>query len=223
MFITHNECCHLHSSVYMRHIWFQPHLIECKCYATLAYLRCYSCCKYSSFSMQIKKKTQITSLAIVYSNVYSGADQRKHQSPTSLAFVTEIHRSPVNSPHKWPVTRKMFPFDDVIMSYKSLVTQLLAAIISLLIIPLIVVLHVAVVFSGGSGIMEFNNKGSTSTKLNVSMTFMRSRCTEIWNWFEHIQYIPSRLILPICCRTIAPAPRLCPTVVAKISSFFQWS
>ena len=26
-----------------------------------------------------------------------------------------IHRRPVNSPHKWPVTRKMFPFDDVIM------------------------------------------------------------------------------------------------------------
>ena len=25
------------------------------------------------------------------------------------------HRWPVNSPHKWPVTRKMFPFDDVIM------------------------------------------------------------------------------------------------------------
>ena len=28
-----------------------------------------------------------------------------------------IHRGPVNSPHKWPVTRKMFPFDDVIMLY----------------------------------------------------------------------------------------------------------
>ena len=26
-----------------------------------------------------------------------------------------IHRGPVNSPHKWPLTRKMFPFDDVIM------------------------------------------------------------------------------------------------------------
>ena len=26
-----------------------------------------------------------------------------------------IHRGPVNSPHKRPVTRKMFPFDDVIM------------------------------------------------------------------------------------------------------------
>ena len=59
--------------------------------------------------------SQITSLAIVYSIVYSGADQSKHQSSTSLAFVWGIHRGPVNSPHKWPVTRKMFPFDDVIM------------------------------------------------------------------------------------------------------------
>ena len=57
--------------------------------------------------------SQITSLTIVYSTVYSGADQRKHQSSASLAFVWVIHRSPVNSPHKWPVTRKMFPFDDV--------------------------------------------------------------------------------------------------------------
>ena len=28
-----------------------------------------------------------------------------------------IHRWPVNSPHKGPVTRKMFPLDDVIMTY----------------------------------------------------------------------------------------------------------
>ena len=59
--------------------------------------------------------SQITSLTIVYSTVYTGADQRKHQSPASLAFVRGIHRGPVNSPHKWPVTRKLFPFDDVIM------------------------------------------------------------------------------------------------------------
>ena len=59
--------------------------------------------------------SQITSLAIVYSTAYSGVYQRKHQSSTSLAFVRGIHRGPVNSPHKWPVTRKMFPFDDVIM------------------------------------------------------------------------------------------------------------
>ena len=60
--------------------------------------------------------SQITSLTIVYSTVYSGADQSKHQSSASLAFVCGIHRGPVNSPHKWPVTRKMFPFDDVIMN-----------------------------------------------------------------------------------------------------------
>ena len=58
--------------------------------------------------------SHITSLTIVYSTVYSGADQRKHQSSASLAFVRWIHRGPVNSPHKWPVTRKMVPFDDVI-------------------------------------------------------------------------------------------------------------
>ena len=57
--------------------------------------------------------SQITSLIIVYSTVYSGADQSKHQSSASLALVRGIHRGPVNSPHKWPVTRKMFPFDDV--------------------------------------------------------------------------------------------------------------
>ena len=59
--------------------------------------------------------SQITSVTIVYSAVYSDADERKHQSSASLAFVRWIHRGPVNSPHKWPVTRKMFPFDDVIM------------------------------------------------------------------------------------------------------------
>ena len=55
--------------------------------------------------------SQITSLTSVYSTVYSGVDQRKHQSSASLAFMWGIHRRP----HKWPVTRKMFPFDDVIM------------------------------------------------------------------------------------------------------------
>ena len=59
--------------------------------------------------------SQITSFVIVYSKVYLDADQRKHQSSVSLAFVRGLHRWPVNSPHKWTVTRKMFPFDDVIM------------------------------------------------------------------------------------------------------------
>ena len=59
--------------------------------------------------------SQITSVSIVCSTVCSGADQRKHQSSTSLAFVRGIHWWSVNSPHRGPVTRKMFPFDDVIM------------------------------------------------------------------------------------------------------------
>ena len=59
---------------------------------------------------------QITSLTSVYSTVYSGAGQRKHQSSASLTFVRGIHQWPVNSPHKGPVTRKTFPFDNVIMS-----------------------------------------------------------------------------------------------------------
>ena len=63
--------------------------------------------------------SQITSLTIDYSTVYSDAGQRKHQRSASLAFVWWIHRGPVNSPHKWPVTWKMFPFDDVIMDFSS--------------------------------------------------------------------------------------------------------
>ena len=42
--------------------------------------------------------SQITSLMIVYSTVYSDADQRKHQSSVSLAFVRGIHRDTVEFP-----------------------------------------------------------------------------------------------------------------------------
>ena len=59
--------------------------------------------------------SQITSPTIVYLTVNSGADQSKYQSSASLAFVRGIHQWPVNPPHKGPVKRKMFPFDDVIM------------------------------------------------------------------------------------------------------------
>ena len=61
--------------------------------------------------------SQITSLIIIFSNFYSDTYQRKHQSSASLAFVQGIHRGPVTSPYKGPVTRKMFPFDDVIMNH----------------------------------------------------------------------------------------------------------
>ena len=47
----------------------------------------------------------------------SGRISKKNQSSASLAFVRGIHWWPVDSPHKGPVTRKMFPFDDVIMTH----------------------------------------------------------------------------------------------------------
>ena len=53
--------------------------------------------------------SQISSLTIVYSNAYSGADQRKHQSSASLAFVT------VESPTQMTSNAENIPFDDVIM------------------------------------------------------------------------------------------------------------
>ena len=61
--------------------------------------------------------SQITSFTIVYSTVYSGADQRKHQGSTSLAFVWG--NSPVTGEfpaYQGPATHEMFPFDDVIMN-----------------------------------------------------------------------------------------------------------
>ena len=61
--------------------------------------------------------SQNTSLAIVYSTVYSGAAQRKHESSASLAIVREFTRDQWIPPQKWPVTWKMFPFDDVIMKW----------------------------------------------------------------------------------------------------------
>ena len=62
--------------------------------------------------------SQIIGVPIINSTVCPGADQRKHQSSASLAFVMGIYRWPVNSPHKGRVTRKMFLFDDVIMQMK---------------------------------------------------------------------------------------------------------
>ena len=74
-------------------------------------------CKHTHYNGVIMgmMASQITCLTIVYSTIFSDADQRKHQSSTSLVFLRRIHRASVNSPHKWPVTLKMFPFDDIIM------------------------------------------------------------------------------------------------------------
>ena len=63
--------------------------------------------------------SQITSLTIVYSTFYSGADWRKHHSSTSLAFVRGIHHWPGTGefPAQMASNAEMFPLDDVIMSW----------------------------------------------------------------------------------------------------------
>ena len=63
--------------------------------------------------------SQITTVSRVCPTICSGVHQRKYQSSASLTFVRGIHRWPVDSAHKGPVTRKMFPFDDVIMYLES--------------------------------------------------------------------------------------------------------
>ena len=55
---------------------------------------------------------QNTGTSIVHSTICSGADQRKHQSPASLAFV--VGNSPVIGEFPAKTTPKMLPFDDVI-------------------------------------------------------------------------------------------------------------
>ena len=59
--------------------------------------------------------SQISRISTVCLAVCSDAHQRKHQNSASLALVRGIRRWLVNSPHKRPIMRKMFPFDDVIM------------------------------------------------------------------------------------------------------------
>ena len=71
--------------------------------------------------------SQITGVMIVYSTVCWGADQRKHQSSASLAFVWGIHQWQVNSPLKMSVKRKLFPFDDVIMKNIAMKSFILSA------------------------------------------------------------------------------------------------
>ena len=64
--------------------------------------------------------SQITGVSIVYSTVCSSTWQRNSKSFASLGFVRGIHRQPMNSFYKGPVTRKMFPFDEVIITIECL-------------------------------------------------------------------------------------------------------
>ena len=74
---------------------------------------------YGTFASQWRHNdrevSQITGVSVVYSTVFfSGSDQRNYLRSASLAFVWGIHRRPMNSPNKGPLTREICPYDNVI-------------------------------------------------------------------------------------------------------------
>ena len=110
----------------VKNLFHTTHVCTCQLQWFASWLRASAMKIYLSYHYQIATShyndvlmsamaSQITSFTIVYSTVYSDADQRQHQSSASLALVRGINQWPMNSPHKGPVTRKIFPFDDVIM------------------------------------------------------------------------------------------------------------
>ena len=98
---TNIHVCNVHETIYHNALWRYSLLLH------IVY-------HYSDVIMGTMA-SQVANLIIVYSTVYPGADQWKHQSSASLVYVRGIQRWPVNSSHKGPVTRKMFPFDDNII------------------------------------------------------------------------------------------------------------
>ena len=98
----------------MHQLWRYQSLAQSQQHSGLSYWGWYPDGHYNGIIM-IMMASQITSVLIVYSTICSGEDERKHGSSASLAYVRGIHRWLVNSPHKGPVTQKMFPFDDAIM------------------------------------------------------------------------------------------------------------
>ena len=94
---------------------------QCEMYIIMGFMKRYNHClfcwnvHYSGMIMSAMT-SQIIGVSIVWLTICPDAD-KKHQSSVSLAFVRGIHRWPANSPYKWPVTRKRFLLDDVIMWY----------------------------------------------------------------------------------------------------------
>ena len=124
---SHRDCIYLYNASHriVGHV-FQPNgLLNWKIVRmTALYLAALTAVTHYGDVIMDTMASRITSITIVYSTLYSGADQRQHQSSASLAFVQGIHREPVNSLNKWPVTRKMFPFDDVIMQWQNSIPEM---------------------------------------------------------------------------------------------------
>ena len=101
-----------HVSAGTSHCINQCYLTVCEIHLVIQKVPWYQSHYYSDVIIS-KLTSQTTSIPIIYSTV----DQRRHKSSASLAFVRRIHRWPGTSPHKGPVTRKMLPLNDVIMTH----------------------------------------------------------------------------------------------------------
>ena len=115
--------------------------------------------------------SQTISVSIVCSTVCWGANQRKYRSSASLVFVRGIHRWPVDSHHKGPVTRKMFPFDDVIMIPGLPVPSLPVAIFEM-----------SAIEYGDSQENAEKRKLSICTPQHVIVTDLQYSHLNIWFW-----------------------------------------
>ena len=133
--------------------------------------------------------SQITSLTIVYTTIYSDADQSKHQSSASLAFVWGIHRGPVNSPHKWPVTRKMFPFDDVIMFRHLNITPMWCRCYD----------EPTHLFTPT---MELMLKQDTSSLLGVALLAIFFKSLLSVGYYHYLWFLKALIGWPVCCQPI---------------------
>ena len=146
--------------------------------------------------------SQITSLTVVYSTVYSGADQRWYQSSASLAFVRGIHRWPLNSPNKGPMTRRMFPFDDIIMFWCDIITrwgvQLWLLYVELLVwfLSLYLILHIILHIYWS---IQYDYRYGL-----VAIGYIDAYCFFIYNEFYGLYFIPYTFCTLYCfylCRT----------------------
>ena len=162
--------------------------------------------------------SQITSLTIVYSTVYSDADQRKHQSSASLAFVWWIHRVPVNSPHKWPVTRKMFPFDDVIIHCISIAHRICARLLFCFVLLWLCLEFL--VGSCGSGIILDIGLSNERRRYDVTSSLIVRAHTQNYTLMRYDVMMQRRLLLA------EPIPRIiplqCNVVSHWLSPYPEW-
>ena len=112
--------------------------------------------------------SQITSPTIVYSTVYSGADQRKHHSSASLNIVRGIQQWPMNSPHKWPELGIWFHLMTSSW-WKRAVRVLLLSIWYYCMLQINWKLHINVIWKSGVAILVSHNAESASSEIRFSL------------------------------------------------------